>query len=211
MTAHVLRQDGRFRGRKCAVVAVDKRRKVLKLKAVEYKGGKCSVCGYCKCYDAMDFHHIDPSEKDFEISGNGSTKSWANIMIELDKCSLLCANCHREEHAASKPGIQYSLTEVIGHPEIIIHHEGRAAFTCGVCDKQYILAASVAKDQKYCSDKCCKFDKRKVDWPTKDDLSAMLLTTSVLAISRKYGVSDNTIRKWSKSYGLETRRKKQGS
>ncbi len=48
-------------------------RKRTKLKLVEYKGGKCQECGYNKCVQALDFHHLDPKEKDFSISG----KSWS--------------------------------------------------------------------------------------------------------------------------------------
>lgn len=67
-----------------------------KLKAVEYKGGKCIVCGYNKSIRALQFHHLDPSQKDFGISG--STKSFEKLKSELDKCVLLCSNCHAEVH-----------------------------------------------------------------------------------------------------------------
>lgn len=67
-----------------------------KLKAVEYKGGKCIVCGYNKSIRALQFHHLDPSQKDFGISG--STKSFEKLKPELDKCVLLCSNCHAEVH-----------------------------------------------------------------------------------------------------------------
>lgn len=66
--------------------------------AIAYKGGKCEHCGYCKCDKALEFHHRDPSEKDFGISYKGETRSFDRIKVELDKCILLCANCHREEH-----------------------------------------------------------------------------------------------------------------
>ena len=63
---------------------------------VEYKGGECERCGYKKCIDALDFHHRDPSEKDFTIAG----KSWSfeRLKKEADKCILVCSNCHREIH-----------------------------------------------------------------------------------------------------------------
>lgn len=76
---------------------VDKRRKVLKVKALEYKGAKCECCGYAKSSRALQFHHLDPNEKDFTIS-SGQTKSWEKIKDELDKCILLCSNCHAEHH-----------------------------------------------------------------------------------------------------------------
>ena len=66
--------------------------------AVEYKGGCCSICGYDGCIEALEFHHIDPSEKDFGISSKGYTRSWERVKEEIDRCVLLCANCHREVH-----------------------------------------------------------------------------------------------------------------
>lgn len=66
--------------------------------AVEYKGGKCNSCNYNKCIAALEFHHIDPEQKDFGIGNKGFTKSWDKIKTELDKCILVCANCHREIH-----------------------------------------------------------------------------------------------------------------
>jgi len=81
------------------VEAVAKRRKKIKLMAVAYKGGKCERCGYDKCVDALDFHH--KGGKDFSISDKGYTRSWEKVKEEIDKCELLCANCHREEHAKS--------------------------------------------------------------------------------------------------------------
>lgn len=67
-----------------------------KLKAIQYKGGKCLVCGYNKSMRALTFHHLDPSKKDFGISGG--TKSFEAMKDELDKCVLLCANHHAEVH-----------------------------------------------------------------------------------------------------------------
>jgi hypothetical protein len=75
-----------------------KRNLERKKKAVEYKGGKCQECGYKKCIAALEFHHRDPNEKDFEIS-NGA-RNWDKIKAELDKCDLLCSNCHKEVHYA---------------------------------------------------------------------------------------------------------------
>lgn len=81
------------------IQAVAKRRKKLKVMAIEYKGGKCMVCGYRKFVGALDFHHIDEKTKQFDLSSRGLTRAWSRIQIELDKCVLLCANCHREIHA----------------------------------------------------------------------------------------------------------------
>lgn len=77
--------------------AVAKRRKTMRHRAIEYKGGKCSLCGYDRCFDALEFHHVD-GRKDFGLSQDGLTRSWDRIEQELKKCILICANCHREEH-----------------------------------------------------------------------------------------------------------------
>lgn len=89
----------RPRCRRCMVVAVSKRRKKIKVMAIEYKGSKCSICGYNKCVDALDFHHLDKTKKDFNLSAEGHTRSWSRVKQELDKCILVCSNCHREIHS----------------------------------------------------------------------------------------------------------------
>lgn len=78
--------------------AVDKRRKLMRQKAIEFKGNKCAICGYDKCIKALEFHHVDETQKDFGISAKGYTRSWDNVRKEIGKCILLCANCHREVH-----------------------------------------------------------------------------------------------------------------
>ncbi len=85
--------------RQYLIRAVHARRKKIRQMAVEYKGGKCEVCGYDRCIEALEFHHNDVSKKDFGISEKGYTKSWKQVMQELDKCILICANCHRELRA----------------------------------------------------------------------------------------------------------------
>jgi hypothetical protein len=87
--------------RQYLIRAVHKRRRKIRLMAIEYKGGKCSICGYNRCSDALEFHHTDSSGKDFSISSKGYTRSWKKVKEELDKCDLLCADCHREIHAKS--------------------------------------------------------------------------------------------------------------
>ena len=78
--------------------AVSKRRKALRLEAVESKGAKCQLCGYDRYTGALEFHHFK-NEKNFGISETGCTRSWSRIEKELELCVLLCANCHREVEA----------------------------------------------------------------------------------------------------------------
>jgi len=84
---------------KYLIKAVAKRRRKIRKMAVEYKGGKCILCGYNKCFQSLEFHHLTKTGKDFGISDKGYTRSWERVKEEIDKCILVCANCHRELHA----------------------------------------------------------------------------------------------------------------
>ena len=77
---------------------VKEHRKRVKEELIAYKGGKCEICGYDKCIAALDFHHINPEEKDFAISNSNIYKNIEALKQEVDKCMLVCANCHRELH-----------------------------------------------------------------------------------------------------------------
>lgn len=79
-------------------LAVAKRRRKIRQMAVEYKGGSCKICGYKKSIRALSFHHLDPKKKDFGLAHKGITRSWEKTKKELDKCILLCMNCHMEIH-----------------------------------------------------------------------------------------------------------------
>lgn len=92
------RGDSHKRCVKCRSEAVQRRRIKLKHMAIDYKGGKCLICNYDRCDAALEFHHRDPSQKDFGLSHRGLTRSWEKLKAELDKCMLVCANCHRQIH-----------------------------------------------------------------------------------------------------------------
>jgi len=189
--------DGKARCRKCTVDAVDKRRRVLKLKAIEYKGGKCQGegCGYFKCPDALEFHHLDPKEKDFSISNTGVTRSWDKIKIELDKCLLLCANCHREAHFNLRSKAVISLEDI---------KPRRVQVNCQSCNKEYSVMASEKESRKFCSQECSKISQRKVTQrPSKEELKKLLWEVSTAQIAKTYGVADHTIAKWAKAYDLD--------
>jgi DNA-binding transcriptional MerR regulator len=71
----------------------------LKTQCIEYKGSKCQICDYNKYQGALEFHHLDPNEKDFAISAATSRLLNETMKKELDKCILVCSNCHKEIHA----------------------------------------------------------------------------------------------------------------
>lgn len=88
---------GRYICKKCQVERVTKSRQALKLKAIAYKGGCCVKCSYDKCVSALEFHHENPEVKEFGICET-NIKDWDLVKEELDKCILVCSNCHREIH-----------------------------------------------------------------------------------------------------------------
>jgi hypothetical protein len=71
----------------------------LKQRMVSYKGGRCATCGYDSSLAALCFHHRNANEKAFSVAGSHN-RTWAALRHELDKCDLLCRNCHAELHAA---------------------------------------------------------------------------------------------------------------
>ena len=80
------------------IYAIEKR-KIVGLK-MEY-GGKCSCCGYDKSLNALEFHHPDPTVKEFHLAQKKGSNV-EKLRAELDKCVLLCRNCHTEAHDAMR-------------------------------------------------------------------------------------------------------------
>ena len=80
----------------------------LKKQMVEYKGGSCVICGYNNYMGALEFHHLNPKEKDFNLAHMKKYTFDEKIKNELDKCVLVCSNCHREVHAniVVPPGVE---------------------------------------------------------------------------------------------------------
>lgn len=77
--------------------------------AINQLGGKCIICGYNKCVNALQFHHIDPSKKEFTIAHK---KKQLDIQEELKKCMLVCSNCHFELHGGLHPHIWIPLKKI---------------------------------------------------------------------------------------------------
>jgi hypothetical protein len=162
-----------------------------KIKAVALMGERCQNCGYDRNYASLDFHHLDPSEKEYTWN-ELRERPWADVVAELNKCVLLCRNCHGETHYP-----QYSRESVIDSD-----HDNRALNSlieptgrCPQCDKEVF-------GTKFCSTECASLAHRKVARPRKKTLEKLLKDMSYCAIGRKYGVTDNAVRKWAKGYDL---------
>ena len=158
-----------------------------KEKAVELMGGKCQLCGYDKCINALDFHHIDKSTKEHKPARIISNGSWNRIIEELNKCILVCSNCHREIESTDYSFDIKSLVK----PFI-----DRTCLTCKIefQTRNY--------DSKFCSIKCSSLNQRKCTRPSKSELEKLIKNTSWVQIGRMFDVSDNAVRKWAKSYNI---------
>lgn len=85
--------------KRCSNDQTVERQKRFKQQCIDYKGGKCVCCGYNKCNNALDFHHLDPDKKEFSIAHAKLTSFNDKVKNELNNCALVCSNCHREIHA----------------------------------------------------------------------------------------------------------------
>jgi len=174
----------------CKSCVSNRRRFSKKLRAIEYLGGKCVVCGYNKCPAAMDFDHLDPSQKEFAISGK-HCMAWNKIQAELDKCQLLCANCHREKH--------YQESIDIRLPEESLKLEVLETKTCIKCHTMF--ESYKRCNQKYCSYGCARTPK--ITWPNIETLVEKIRATSYASVAMELGVVDNAVRKHLKKFGID--------
>lgn len=158
--------------RMCNSCRANRRRWVRKLQCIEYLGGKCVDCGYNKCPQALDFHHIDPHLKSFTVSGKCSL-SWENLKLELSKCILLCACCHRERHWKERS------------------------------DKTYMTVYAPVKRLNKRKEERRVRRETKFKWPPVEAVVEMVRNTSFSEVSRKLGISDNAIRKFFKRYDID--------
>jgi hypothetical protein len=147
------------------------RRKKVKEQAIKYKNSKCALCGYDRCIYSLEFHHIDSDLKKFTIAHAAYQRKWSEVLDELDKCVLLCANCHRE--------VEYGYREI---PEDII-----AQNTIRNLNNMEILNAFKI---------CTKLPNPLLNLNNEDFLN--LLINSVDCIAKQYNTTWNTAKKWIK-------------
>lgn len=171
--------------------AVMRSQKRKKIDAVNLFGGCCQKCGYDKCVEALEFHHLDKNEKEEKPSYIIMRWSWERVKEELEKCILLCSNCHKEVHALEKEGVSIDLQ---------IYLKPWLNKTCDYCQEEY---QTKREEQKFCSTRCKHFGDRKVVRPTKEELEELIRNkTTWTKIGKMFGVSDNAVRKWAKKYNI---------
>lgn len=133
-----------------------------KYEAIIYKGGKCENCGYNKNMAALEFHHINPAEKSFQLDARHFANSNLELLKqELSKCKLLCSNCHRAEHNKD-----FELSEI---PDLIKDCDKKSFSTkhsnniCPVCGNTFPKCGG----KIYCSKECRNKYK---NYPSKQEV-----------------------------------------
>ena len=168
-----------------------------KQKLIEALGSCCQICKYNKSNSALEFHHIDPNEKDFTFAKymGSCVKPWKKLAEEASKCILLCANCHREVHdnTTALPDVFQKFDE-----SLIVSHKQKPADTpCKEC--------GTLKDykQNFCSNKCSTTHYSKLKL-TKEQLEHYLIEYKghLTNISKVLSVSDNAFKKRCLKEGL---------
>jgi hypothetical protein len=193
---HFKKTENRYNSwcKSCVYKLQKNRWKLRKLKAISLFGGKCTICGYDRNISALAFHHKNPKQKDFNWNKLRLLK-WSTIIEELKKCQLVCSNCHMELH---NPDCFKDVRELVTSNydyNILINKELSPTGSCPYCGENVY-------GTKYCSVQHAALGNRKTNRPSIEQLKKDIENNTWVAIGKKYSVSDNTVRKWAKQYGL---------
>lgn len=192
---------------------------------IQVLGGKCALCGYSRCAASLEFHHINPDNKNYQLS-SGNCHELERDLEEAKKCILVCANCHREIHhsnlydnynlwdyqfydydlakkalAIKKNGIyrnkRYNVSDMCQDPNANLENANNDTRYCSEC------GAPITKSSKtgVCT-KCYHKRSRKIERPSREELKGMIRSMLFTEIGRIYGCTDSAIRKWCKNYKL---------
>ena len=232
-TEHVLLNDGSWKCKECRKDAVIDIRRRNKIKLVKYKGGKCEICGYNKCIGALEFHHLNPTEKDFGLSC-GNTKSLEKLKAEADKCIMVCANCHREihENERDKEIIERDTKKIEMEQKFFLskknseHKKSKKLVTSNLnvesikkdisnkTPKKEIAAkysVGLTTLKRFLAKNGIVYDetpKSKLQNLTKNEfINSFIELGSFTSVGKKYDVSDKAIQKWCVKNNLPCKKK----
>jgi hypothetical protein len=185
--------------RRCASCQTNHRRARTKQLAIEYAGGKCILCGYSRCVHVLVFHHPDPTQKEFPIA-SFLCCSLDTLRSEIDKCVLLCSNCHTEVH--------YGLAHL---PENLPPHPGCDLFSSEPRQKRVpSFCADCGTRISFLSHRCQRCESltrrgksTKIIWPPLAELLALLEQFPRTKVAEQLGVSDTAVRKHLQRLQLE--------
>lgn len=178
-------------------------RRRRKQNLIQVLGGKCQICGFDLFADALEFHHEDPTKKDYGISSKGTCHDIETDLNEVKKCFLLCANCHRGVHN----GYYNAPTEHIFNNELaqrlINERNDKMTAKLNYCIDCHCQIDSTATRCPSCAAKA----RRVCERPSREDLKQLIRTLSFTQIGEQFGVGDNSIRKWCDSMNLPRTKK----
>ena len=136
---------------------------------------------------ALELHHKNAAQKDFSFGSIiANPKAWSKLVTELQKCVLVCANCHRELHAG---------LAIVPNTAAVFNKSFSVYKTTEPQDKCPRCGTMKPARQRYCSVTCSGKARRKVDWDNIDLDGLIKAGTSVLQIAKQYGVWENAVRR----------------
>ncbi len=177
---------------------VSKQLRKIKQKAIEYKGGKCIMCGYNKCPTSMIFHHRKPEDKKFNISNK--LAKWDIVKEELDKCDLLCLNCHGETHEVEYKKALLDKEKFIRSKIPERKNKSIDKSICQYCKSEFSLCGRRG-NSKYCSVTCRIEAFRKIP-NDLDKLQELVCSKTLKELSVDFGVTTRAIQKVCKKNGI---------
>lgn len=189
-----------------SVSATTEYRKRRKLNLIKVSGSQCNLCGYHKSINALEFHHIDASQKNYGIATKGTCHDLESDLTEIKKCILVCANCHREIHDGNYTVEelwqlqQYSEKIANEVRQEKINNISKTYYYCLECGKL------ITKNKTCLCFDCVRKQNRVCDRPAREELKDLIRKYPFTAIAKTYGVSDNAVRKWCKSYNLPSKK-----
>jgi hypothetical protein len=138
-----------------------------KLEAIKIKGGGCEKCGYAKNIAALDFHHINPEEKTSKLDlRHFSNNNIDKLELELNKCQLLCANCHREEHHENmdyNKVVEWLIQKESENNILKTSFFNKKGKKCLNCETRFLISTG----KKFCSKQCRESIK---NYPTLEEI-----------------------------------------
>lgn len=175
-------------------------RRNRKVNLIHICGDKCCICGYSKSIAALEFHHINPADKEYGISSKGTCHNIRTDIAEIKKCILLCANCHREVENHEYDDVDLWQYQVFNEEEaekLIQETDAklkRPSRYCSVCGKPITCDSKSGK----CTD-CVRINPNR---PSREELKDLIYNFSFEEVGRKYSITGNSVKKWCKALNL---------
>ena len=175
------------------VQAVTDFRKRRKENLIRVLGSCCCLCGYNKCIGALEFHHVEPENKKYQLS-SGNCHKIEDDLEEAKKCILVCANCHREIHTTdiyqNVDLWKYQIyNDDFANSLLVKEQEECKCSNCGKIISRYSKSGM-------CSS-CVQIGKRKVEnRPSREELKKLIREMPFTKIAELYNCTDNAVRKW---------------